>query len=158
MANFIKNVVAMDMIARRGLYSINDSGKKFFDFTRLLPIPVDFAGDLSHWCVSHWGTDSYGWKLKVIDENTISFVTRWTAPHGIITALSRKYPDLEIEHWFSDECVNSYECGYRYCFGDEDWLSMATSADERLAIYRFCWGNNEKFSLRNGLWVCEEEE
>ena len=72
------------------------------------------------WNIDHWGTKwgaydqtdgthfSYPMKFK--------FKTAWSHPDKVVTALSKKLPDVTFSIWYADEDIGS-NCG-RYCIKD----------------------------------------
>lgn len=59
------------------------------------------------WCILRWGTK---WNAETWDgdwENgAIRFDTAWCPPRGFVAALSRKFPDIQIELCFVEPGVN----------------------------------------------------
>ena len=62
------------------------------------------------WCIKNWGTkwNSYdSWKG---DDKGFQFSTAWSAPHPVLDALAKKYPDVRITHEWADEDIGQ-NCG-----------------------------------------------
>lgn len=59
------------------------------------------------WSVHHWDTkwNAYGQPSELNTKNTIYFLTAWSCPFKVIAALSKMYPDVEIEIAWADENV-----------------------------------------------------
>lgn len=62
------------------------------------------------WSISNWGTKWNAYDcVEYLDDMTpeeygeIEFNTAWSAPHPILDKLASMYPDVEIEHEWSDE-------------------------------------------------------
>lgn len=55
------------------------------------------------WCRINWGTKWNAYNYCEIDEDTIQFQTAWSMPEPIIEALSKAYPDEEVEVMWADE-------------------------------------------------------
>lgn len=54
------------------------------------------------WCEENWGTSWNAYLTKYLQDNTIEFNTYLRNARPLITALSRKYPEVEIEYlWAS---------------------------------------------------------
>ena len=62
------------------------------------------------WSIKNWGTkwNSYdSWKG---DDHGFQFSTAWSAPHPVLDALAKKYPDVRITHEWADEDIGQ-NCG-----------------------------------------------
>ncbi len=72
------------------------------------------------WQSTNWGTkwNTYGYFEKNATEYGIHFKTANGAPHPVVKALSKKYPDVAIEHQWADEDLG-YHCGKRMYLGGE---------------------------------------
>ena len=60
------------------------------------------------WSINNWGTKWNAYDCVEFidiseDHNEICFNTAWSAPHPILAALARMYPEIEIEHEWADE-------------------------------------------------------
>lgn len=68
------------------------------------------------WCIGHWGTkwNAYGMEKSAFseDDRCIRFQTAQSAPHPILNELSKRFPDVEIEHQWADEDLGC-NCGRR---------------------------------------------
>ncbi len=73
-------------------------------------------GDMNwlDWRIKNWGTkwNSYGYSEKNTQEFEIRFMTANDEPKLLLMALSRKYPDIVIEHQWADEDFG-FHCGFR---------------------------------------------
>lgn len=62
----------------------------------------------------NWSWDNWGTKWNAYDtwadDTHIGFNTAWNAPCPVIHALSKKFPDITIEHEYADEDIG-YNCG-----------------------------------------------
>ncbi len=104
------------------------AGVNSIDFNKVIPMPnYVFKGDIGKterkqfgrnnwydWSVEHWGTkwNSYGYHEQYDNPNILTFDTAWSAPHPVIQKLSELYPDITIEHSWTDEDIG-YNCGSR---------------------------------------------
>jgi hypothetical protein len=64
------------------------------------------------WCIKNWGTKWNSYDTWKSEENGFQFSTAWSAPHPVIEALARKYPDVFITHEWADEDIG-HNCGMR---------------------------------------------
>ena len=66
------------------------------------------------WSIANWGTkwNAYGRDTEDVyeDDNTLRFLTAWSAPHPVISALAERYPDIEFIHEWADEDIGQ-NCG-----------------------------------------------
>lgn len=63
------------------------------------------------WAIKNWGTKWNAYSQKKIDDSTIEFETAWASPFPVLEALSRLYPETELEVKFADEDLG-YNCGH----------------------------------------------
>lgn len=63
------------------------------------------------WCIKNWGTKWNAYSVnefeKTDDIVKVSFSTAWTAPHPVMAALSKKFPELSIN-------LKTYERGMEW--------------------------------------------
>lgn len=64
------------------------------------------------WCIQNWGTKWNSYDNESWRDDGFDFNTAWNAPHPVIIALSKRYPDVLICHKWADEDLGS-NCGYR---------------------------------------------
>lgn len=115
--------------------------------------------DWYEWSVRYWGTKWNAYDLSVDGDDQIRFSTAWSAPTPVIHALSEKYPDAHIEHWWADEDYGN-NAGYREYVNGE-WSGDYTETDpEAYKIAAICWGDTDcLYEDANGIWhkhVCGE--
>ena len=92
-------------------------GPGTFDFNKVIPMPddIDWSAPLYaeayvaiegrnwyHWSLVNWGTKWNSYNGSRTGPNSISFHTAWLPVLRVIEALSRKYPDVEIEYAHCD--------------------------------------------------------
>ena len=93
------------------------------------------------WCINNWGTkwNSYDpWKGE---ENGLIFSTAWSAPHPVMDALAKKYPDVSFTHEWADEDIG-HNCGRCEFENGEcvyDW--EPSSHKEALEFATSVWGD-----------------
>lgn len=62
------------------------------------------------WAILHWGTKWNAYEVEV-DEDSIRFQTAWSTPLPVMSAISRKFPDVDIRVEYADEDIGS-NCGW----------------------------------------------
>ena len=66
------------------------------------------------WCIGNWGTkwNAYDYydSENYSENEDLRFQTAWSAPHPVIAALARKYPDISFSHEWADEDIGQ-NCG-----------------------------------------------
>jgi len=64
------------------------------------------------WSIKNWNTKWNSCDSKRSDDNDhgLQFTTAWSAPHPVIEALAKKYPDVRITHEWADEDIGQ-NCG-----------------------------------------------
>ena len=55
------------------------------------------------WSCENWGTKWNAYSTERREDNVLKFETAWSAPHDIITTLSKKHPEVEFVHKWADE-------------------------------------------------------
>lgn len=100
------------------------------------------------WCCDNWGTKWNAYCDDVIDDDTISFETAWSAPLPILLKLSETYPELVIEHRWADENVG-YNTGHVFYQNGKISSGGFKTDDsaEAHATYIECWGTPECYYL-----------
>lgn len=63
-----------------------------------------------NWNINHWGTKWNGYSVERPDPETLKFESAWSHPYPVIEALSRLFPEVEIEVAYADEDRGS-NCG-----------------------------------------------
>jgi len=151
MPNWTYNTIEMNGIGRkRSLFSISESGRKYFDFNKLVPEPKNAAEcirkygkqyidngncHLQHteenqwfnwydWHCDFWGTKWNGCDSYINSDDSISFSTAWSEPTPIFKALSKKYPK-EIIHVYATyedgfETESTYLAGRRLSYTERE--------------------------------------
>jgi len=98
-----------------------------FDFNNILPMPKDLESTTKpsdktdkqliakygydnwyDWSVSNWGTKWNACQAERADDECISFKTAWSPPEQIFYALSKKFPDNEINIICEEEGQSFY--------------------------------------------------
>lgn len=64
------------------------------------------------WCINNWGTKWNSYDAWKGEDKSLIFSTAWSAPHPVIEALAKKYPDVFITHEWADEDIGQ-NCGMR---------------------------------------------
>lgn len=68
------------------------------------------------WSIANWGTKWNAYDQENAAEhgleNTLIFLTAWSAPHPVLEALAEKYPELSFTHSWADEDIGN-NCGRR---------------------------------------------
>ena len=64
------------------------------------------------WSINNWGTKWNSCEIWKGDDHGFQFSTAWSAPHLVIEALAKKYPDVFITHEWADEDIG-HNCGMR---------------------------------------------
>ena len=93
------------------------------------------------WSIKNWGTkwNSYdSWKG---DDKGFQFSTAWSAPHPVLDALAKKYPDVRITHEWADEDIgqNCGRCEFENGECVYDW--EPDSHKEALEFATGIWGD-----------------
>lgn len=137
MPNWCSVTIHLKDIAKKDLFRHTDNGT-CFDFNKIIPepqteeeylksgsytAPVDAHLEIHEerpwfnwydWRCDHWGTKWNATSGEVYDNDTIFFMTAWSAPTPILEALSRRFPDetmvVEIEYEGYDDL---YEVHYK---------------------------------------------
>lgn len=122
MPNWVYNTISMLGIGSLDLYTLDEDGKKHFDFEKIIPSPktekeyLASGGDKYRdprvrfilteserpwfnwydWNCDHWGTKWNACESCVYGDE-VHFDTAGGAPEPIFEALSKKYPEVEME-------------------------------------------------------------
>lgn len=91
------------------------------------------------WCYANWGTKWNAYRFDFIDEDTIRFETAWSNPEPVMRKLSEMYPEVEIEHWWADECIGSNTGYTRFLDGISSSDFCDEDSEEAEENYEFCW-------------------
>lgn len=59
--------------------------------------------DWYNWNIENWGTKWNAYNIERRDDETLKFETAWAMPEPVIVALSKKFPDVEINVQYADE-------------------------------------------------------
>ena len=116
------------------------------------------------WRCEYWGTKWNSADLDRIDGDTIAFNTAWASPDPVINALSQRYPECVIEHWWADEDAGQNTGYSRIQNGDAETLSLPDGSPYALEIYVRCRGMDERLErdetgrLRIREWNSEAEQ
>ena len=62
------------------------------------------------WSIKNWGTKWNSYDAWKGDNHGFQFSTAWSAPHPVLDALAKKYPDVRITHEWADEDIGQ-NCG-----------------------------------------------
>lgn len=62
------------------------------------------------WSIKNWGTKWNSYDAWKGDDHGFQFSTAWSAPHPVLDALAKKYPDVRITHEWADEDIGQ-NCG-----------------------------------------------
>ena len=93
------------------------------------------------WSIKNWGTkwNSYDpWKGE---EKGLIFSTAWSAPHPVIEAMAKKYPDVFITHEWADEDIGQ-NCGMReYENGECVYDYAPSSRKDSIEYAAKVWGD-----------------
>lgn len=134
MPNWTTNTVTMTNIANEDLYSLDGKGDKYFDFNKLIPEPetkeecIEKYGEefidngdkpITHndgkewfdwyeWRYRYWGVKWNSCRTFIDGDDCVIFDTPWGSPRLIFEALSKRFPDREIN------VLAEYEDGYVY--------------------------------------------
>ena len=72
------------------------------------------------------------------------FSTAWSAPHPVVEALSKKFPDVSFHHEWADEDIG-YNCGSMdYRNGEVVSAFEPESMKEAIAFANRVWGYDEE--------------
>lgn len=63
------------------------------------------------WSYENWGTKWNGYESEEFSPTLIRFCTAWSCPYPLLVALSKKFPNDEIEVKYADEDIGN-NCGY----------------------------------------------
>ena len=93
------------------LYTKNADGNRYFDFSKLVPIPTDVDHqslmERLDWFSKKWGTRSNSYDCQfptfVSGPYTFFFDTKSTPPVPIVHEASRQYPHLNLDILCKDE-------------------------------------------------------
>lgn len=64
------------------------------------------------WSIENWGTKWNAYNQYTGQDDGFRFSTAWSAPHPVLDALAKKYPDIRITHEWADEDIGQ-NCGRR---------------------------------------------
>ena len=154
-----------------------EEGKTDFDFNKVIKMPEDiFKGALGtaererygknnwyDWSIENWGTKWNAYNTEVSDDGTLCFWTAWEAPHPVIEALARKYPDVHIRHEWADEDLGR-NCGTReYEDGEITMEYLPADIQSGLRLALCIWGYEPEdigmtFNEKGELVEIEDEE
>jgi hypothetical protein len=74
--------------------------------------------DWYSWSRDAWGTKWNAYSQEVRENGDIKFETAWSTPEPVFVALSRKYPDVEIQVRYADEDFGHNVGEFTYKNGD----------------------------------------
>lgn len=90
------------------------------NFQKMLPcpyIPADGSrppnDDWYNWCCAEWGTKWSAWdpEFMMLEGDTtlrVRYRTAWDPPHGLLSYLTQRFPDLKIENRYVEEFQQRY--------------------------------------------------
>ena len=117
------------------------------------------------WSIKNWGTkwNSYdNWKDN---DKEFQFSTAWSAPHPVLDALAKKYPDVGITHEWADEdlghnCgLSKYKNGKCYMLTNMDDIeNNETTIKRKIRFAAEAWGYDADQILEEYADQFDEEE
>lgn len=95
------------------------------------------------WRIKNWGTKWNAWECQLEwddgDTKAISFYTAWNAPNPVIKKLAEMFPNVTIEHSWSDEGILS-NCGiHRYSDGKLIFSQDTQDEEVQKQIFQDIW-------------------
>ena len=93
------------------------------------------------WSIKNWGTKWNSYDAWKGDDHGFQFSTAWSAPHPVLDALAKKYPDVRITHEWADEDIgqNCGRCEFENGECVYDWVPG--SHKEALEFATGVWGD-----------------
>lgn len=95
------------------------------------------------WCINNWGTKWNAFGYDCVDcstEESLCFLTAWSAPDPVIEKLSAMYPDVTLEHEYADEDIGA-NCGRKcYLNGECTESYYPESSEEGIEFACYIWG------------------
>ncbi len=96
------------------------------------------------WSVRNWGTKWNSYDPYKEDDHSLVFSTAWSAPHPVVEALSKKFPDVSFHHEWADEDIG-YNCGSMdYRNGEVVSAFEPESMKEAIAFANRVWGYDDE--------------
>ena len=103
------------------------------------------GGAWYNWNIEHWNTKWNACETNAegfLEDNMISFLTAWSPPLPIMSALAKMYPTFDIEWRFVEEQgwggVCYYENGRELRTQRRSW-DIPSTHDERMEIFDYCY-------------------
>lgn len=86
--------------------SMSDENKELFELgKRAFENIINYGAPTWYdWCINHWGTKWNAYDCSG-EKNSLTFLTAWSVPEPVMTELSRKYPEIRMEHQWADEDI-----------------------------------------------------
>ena len=177
MPNHVRNIITVDADAetrlkiRAALVSrydgaseeAGDSGKEYFDFNKLIPMPeYIFRGNLGQeerekygannwydWSCENWGTKWNAYDCYISEDGSVyEFNTAWDIPKPIYLELGAKFPEADFHIEYAEEQIGYY-CGIYDISGDNiEFTDMSEGAVE----------NKEAVEYWCKIWDCDPDE
>ena len=153
MPNHIRNIIRMDGIDKLPLFSKNEWGQNYLDFEKIIPMPESERANWYDWRIKNWGTKWNSYE-NVVNMDSVEFLTAWSSPIPVITALSKVYPDKGIELIWADEDMGNNTGFIQFSKGEEVlWCYHDSCSQEAFETYIECWGEDEMLQKdEDGLW------
>lgn len=162
MPNHVKNIIIFENCSEERLAEILQairSEESPIDFEKIIPMPENiYRGDLGieeekrygennwyDWSRKNWGTKWNAYDVDDVDGCKIGFSSAWSAPHPVIKALAKRFPDVYILHKWADEDIGS-NCGLR------------TYEDGELAGEMYPDGDKEAMDFAMSVWGYTPED
>lgn len=95
------------------------------------------------WNIRNWGTKWNGYSVVRDDKETLKIETAWAHPYPVIEALSRKFPDVEIDVKYADEdlgvnCAHYTILNGQRMMAEDDVLANGDEESDKFAAE--LWG------------------
>lgn len=118
--------------------------------------------DWYDWSIKYWGTKWNAYDCREINptDTEICFNTAWSAPHPVVYALAKKYPDIEIMHKWADEDWGS-NTGYHILNGKhgESEEPIYLAGNDALVFAAEILGYDmDEYYVKNGMCLDIENE
>lgn len=135
-------------VSRDTITKWSEIGWKYIDNRRKYGF-YDWYG----WRIANWGTKWNAWECQLEwddgDTQAISFYTAWSAPNPVIKKLAEMFPNVTMEHSWSDEGILG-NCGiHRYSDGKLIFSQDTQDEEVQKQIFQDIWHDK---------WVSWDEE
>lgn len=111
------------------------------------------------WSVKYWGTKWNACDALVTEGGVFFFDTAWSAPIPVLTALSKLFPEVEIQFAFADEDCSFNTGEGTILNGDVEAYYPEGNSDDgwRLYFELHPGSENDFHKDENGQWVYNED-